>query len=118
MICNKPDGTPYCNFSVDEELFTISFLEGSNLKGLSVDMSRKILPTLKKFLESLEPVEEKTVVSESVSEKLLKCKEQKGRDLREALEKFSKDYFSDKEYEVGDLEAGEKFSLERNSRRK
>lgn len=58
------------------------------------------------------------VLRSQLAKKIEEGKEQKSRDIREALEKFSEDYCSDKGYELGDLEACEKFSLERNSRRK
>ena len=54
-IVVKPDGVPYCNFSVNETLFTIGMLEGSSLGGYDINLDIKILPVLKKFLDSLEP---------------------------------------------------------------
>ena len=54
----KPDGVPYCNFSVSEKLFTIGMLEGSDLGGYDIHLDVKILPVLKKFLDSLEPPKE------------------------------------------------------------
>ena len=53
MICKKPDGTPYCEFSVTEHQFKISFLSGT-MNGYKIHMDRKVIPVLKKFLESLE----------------------------------------------------------------
>ena len=47
-----------------------------------------------------------------LSKKILDSKLEKGRLLSEAL------WYSDKEYEVGDLEACEKFSRNRDSSRK
>lgn len=51
----KPDGIPYCDFSVSETLFIIGMLEGSELDGYAINLDIKILPVLKKFLDSLEP---------------------------------------------------------------
>lgn len=58
------------------------------------------------------------VLRSELAKKIEEGKEQKSRDIRKALEKFSEDYCSDKGYELGDLEAGEKFSRKRDSSRK
>ena len=49
----RPDGTPYCAFSVTETQLVFSFLSGT-MNGYKIHMDKKVIPVLKKFLESLE----------------------------------------------------------------
>ena len=49
----KPDGTVYCEFSVDHNMFYIHLKDG-----YKVCLDRKVIPDLKKFLESLEEAPE------------------------------------------------------------
>ena len=56
MIVKTPSGIEYCEFSVDESLFKIKLIK----PGYTVTLDRKVIPDLKKFLDSLEPPEEKT----------------------------------------------------------
>jgi hypothetical protein len=46
----KPNGEVYCEFSVDENCIYIEFKPGYKLS-----LDRKVIPDLKKFLESIEP---------------------------------------------------------------
>ena len=54
MIVKTPSGIEYCEFSVDESLFKIKLIK----TGYNVTLDRKVIPDLKKFLDSLEPPEE------------------------------------------------------------
>ena len=54
MIVKTPSGIEYCEFSVDESLFKIKLIK----TGYTVTLDRKVIPDLKKFLDSLEPPEE------------------------------------------------------------
>ena len=49
----RPNGTPYCNFSVTETKLIISFLSGT-MNGYKIHMDRGVIPVLKKFLDTLE----------------------------------------------------------------
>ena len=49
----KPNGEVYCEFSADDNVFYIH-LKG----GYKVYLDRKVIPDLKKFLETLEPAPE------------------------------------------------------------
>jgi len=57
-VIKRPDGSPYCELYVDDKYFKIMFFRGTGLDGYVVSMDNKVLPDLKKFLESLEPSEE------------------------------------------------------------
>ena len=54
MIVKTPSGIEYCEFSVDESLFKIKLIK----TGYTVTLDRKVIPDLKKFMDSLEPPEE------------------------------------------------------------
>jgi hypothetical protein len=56
MIVKTPSGIEYCEFSVDESVFKIKLIKS----GCTVNLDRKVIPYLKKFLNLLEPLEEKT----------------------------------------------------------
>lgn len=46
----KPNGEVYCEFSADDNMFYVHLKDG-----YKVCLDRKVIPDLKKFLESLEP---------------------------------------------------------------
>ena len=56
-VVKRPDGSPYCELYVGDEYFKIMFLKNTGIDGYVVTMDRKVIPDLKKFLESLEPSE-------------------------------------------------------------
>jgi hypothetical protein len=51
MLVKTPDGTDYCEFSVDDILLKIRMCK----HGYTITLDRRVIPDLKKFLESLEP---------------------------------------------------------------
>ena len=49
----RPDGTLYCNFSVDSDFLLIKMVVVGSDNPITVRLDKKVIPVLKKFLESL-----------------------------------------------------------------
>ena len=50
----RPDGTLYCNFSVDSDFLLIKMNVVGSYNPITVRLDKKVIPVLKKFLESIE----------------------------------------------------------------